>query len=165
MADNYPDCLNSSESEHEVPLTAAQKRANNKRNNKTSKSKTKSLAKQGKGKAKKASRGNGYWNLERELALATFKKDEEILVSEDRNYRMKTGKEKWEAAAEMLQDKGLKGQDGGQLKRKYTNMYSDYKKINDWQKRSGALCWWNMDDSERKGTEVKLIKKEFEEEL
>ena len=161
MADeHYPDCLNSSsESEPEKVPIAALKRSKKKANC----PKNKAIPK--KPPTKKASRGKGYWNLDREIILCTFKKDEDMLEKEDRNYRMKTGKEKWDACAEMLQSKGLKGQDGGQLKRKYTNLFSDYKKINDWQKRSGALCWWNMDDSERKESEVKMIKKDFEEEL
>ena len=101
----------------------------------------------------------------RKLDFAPYKKDEFLRAKEDRNFSMLTHSQSWNLAVKELKEKDIKNQDAESLKRKWTNIFSDYKKINDYQKRSGAACWWGMTPAERKKTNVKLVMPNYEEDL
>ena len=109
-------------------------------------------------------RGAGFWTLENEVAFAHVKKEEAQKMSVDRNFRMKSGKRRWQWCADELSKKKVEGQSGEQLKRKWANMMTDFRKINDWQRRSGQCSWWDMNLNEKKEAK-KLVKPQFEEEL
>ena len=78
------------------------------------------------------SRGAGFWTLDRELKLVDVKTAECKKLENSRKYRMKSAVVKWEYVATELEKIGMTGLKGDTLKRKWTNMSSDYKKINDW---------------------------------
>ena len=110
-------------------------------------------------------RGGGFWNLDRELKLVEVKTAECKKVESSRKYKLKSAVVKWEYVATEIEKLGVTGQKGEPLKRKWTNMSSDYRKINDWNKRSGACSWWDMSSQERKEADLRLVKGTFEQEL
>ena len=110
-------------------------------------------------------RGCGFWTLERELKLVDVKTAEFNKVTTSMKYRLKSIVVKWEYCATELEKIGVTSVKGDTLKRKWTNMVSDFKKINDWQKRSGACNWWDMSSDEKKEAEMRMVKIQFEQEL
>ncbi|KAL3693648.1 hypothetical protein R1sor_007299 [Riccia sorocarpa] len=95
--------------------------------------------------------GRVYWHDWKTKLLLEVKKEEYQASSSksgkakfDRNER-----EEWERTRETMAERGVVMK-YWQLKNKYGNLQSDFRKVRDWNKKTGKPPYWSMDGKEKK---------------
>ena len=84
----------------------------------------------------------------------------------DNKYKINTNEEKWGAVAKEMSEAAGKDYTGESVLKKWQNISTDFKKIFNYQQRSGVHDWWGMSTlAEKKATGIVLNKMAFTQEL
>ncbi|KAL2650466.1 hypothetical protein R1flu_018594 [Riccia fluitans] len=103
-----------------------------------------------------------YWHDWKNNLLIEVKKEEIIAQLTRQTNRSKVDRndsDEWERTRETMASRGVHLK-ANQLKNKYNNLLSDYRKIRDWNRRSGVQLFWSMMHVDRR--KEKLLMKFLE---
>ena len=106
------------------------------------------------------------WTNAEEMTVAHAKKEMVTREMVDTKFKMKTNEEKWGEVAKTMSEANGKEYTGEGVLKKWHNISQDFKKIFNYQQRSGVQDWWGMSTlAEKKATGIVLNKMAFTQEL